>query len=179
MHATRGRYLTFTAWQSAASKASVPPIPPSPTPRRSWQTCFETASGTRISYLFLKFELSEVNTVQRTPGLVVFAGRVVAAKGLDVLIRALPDIRGTLAVCGDGWAAPRASRLARELSVEDKVEFLGWATDADLQPLRRASVVAVPSLWPEPFGLTGIEAMSNGVPVVGSNTGGILRPARR
>jgi glycosyltransferase involved in cell wall biosynthesis len=39
--------------------------------------------------------------------------------------------------------------------------------------LANASVVVVPSLWPEPFGLVGIEALAAGRPAVGSSTGGI------
>jgi glycosyltransferase involved in cell wall biosynthesis len=109
-----------------------------------------------------------------TPGLVVFAGRVVAAKGLEVLVRALPAINGTLAVCGDGWALTRIKRLAHKLGVDGKIQFRGWLTESDLDSLlREARVVVVPSVWPEPFGLVGLEAMTRGVPVVGSNTGGI------
>ena len=124
--------------------------------------------------LFSSLDQQETSTIAHNPGLVVFAGRIVPAKGLEVLIRALPDVHGRLAVCGDGWATPVARQLAHELGVNDRIDFLGWLADADLDlMLQRACVVALPSIWPEPFGLIGLEAMARSVPVVGSNTGGI------
>ena len=39
--------------------------------------------------------------------------------------------------------------------------------------IRSASIVAVPSLWPEPFGLIGLEAAVHGVPAVAFDVGGI------
>jgi glycosyltransferase involved in cell wall biosynthesis len=44
--------------------------------------------------------------------------------------------------------------------------------------MRRAAVVAVPSQWPEPFGLVGIEALAEGRPVVACDSGGISDWAR-
>jgi len=52
--------------------------------------------------------------------------------------------------------------------------FTGWVSgDARVDLIRRASVVAVPSLWPEPFGLSGLEAGIHGVPAVAFDVGGI------
>jgi glycosyltransferase involved in cell wall biosynthesis len=54
------------------------------------------------------------------------------------------------------------------------VRFKGWMDGPALaQELADASIVAIPSLWPEPFGLVGIEALASGRPVVASSTGGI------
>jgi glycosyltransferase involved in cell wall biosynthesis len=105
---------------------------------------------------------------------VVFAGRVVAPKGVDVLIRAARDVEGEFVVCGDGWRLEAMRRLARRLGVAERVRFTGWLDAARLaEELAGASVVAVPSLWPEPFGLVGIEAHAAGRPAVASATGGI------
>jgi glycosyltransferase involved in cell wall biosynthesis len=105
---------------------------------------------------------------------VVFAGRLVPAKGLDVLIRALPKTRAKLIVCGDGWARAQYESLARRLHVADRTRFLGWVGGDRLASLfSRANVLAVPSVWPEPFGLVGVEAMTCGLATVGSATGGI------
>jgi glycosyltransferase involved in cell wall biosynthesis len=105
---------------------------------------------------------------------VVFAGRVAAPKGLDVLLRAAREVNGELVICGDGWRLSAARKLARDLGIERRVSFRGWLTAEDLaQELADASVVVVPSLWPEPFGLVGIEAFAAGRPVVASATGGI------
>ncbi len=105
---------------------------------------------------------------------VVFAGRIVAPKGIDVLIRAAQKVDGEFVVCGDGWRLDRARRLVRRLGVEDRVHFRGWlGTDALARELAEASVLAMPSVWPEPFGLVGIEAFAAGRPVVASATGGV------
>lgn len=105
---------------------------------------------------------------------ILFVGRIVPAKGLHVLISALPEVRGRLIVCGDGWARNQCEENARRLNVDSRVEFLGWVREKRLASLFAcATVVAVPSVWPEPFGLVGVEAMAYGVPAVGSATGGI------
>ena len=105
---------------------------------------------------------------------VVFAGRVVAPKGVDVLLRAASDVDGEFVICGDGTRLEPMRRLARRLKLEQRVRFTGWLDAEDLaQELADASVVVMPSLWPEPFGLVGIEALAAGRPVVASSTGGI------
>jgi glycosyltransferase involved in cell wall biosynthesis len=105
---------------------------------------------------------------------VVFAGRVVTPKGVATLVRAAREVDAEFVVCGDGWQLPAMRKLARRLCLEGRVRFTGWlAPDALAQELADASVVAVPSLWPEPFGLVGIEAFAAGRPAVASATGGI------
>jgi glycosyltransferase involved in cell wall biosynthesis len=106
---------------------------------------------------------------------VVFAGRVVAPKGIAVLIRAARAIDGELVICGDGWRLEEMRRLAERLGVAERVRFTGWlAADELARELAEASVVALPSLWPEPFGLVGIEAFAAGRPVIASRTGGVV-----
>ena len=105
---------------------------------------------------------------------VVFAGRLASPKGTDVLVRAARDVEGEFVICGDGWQLQALKRMARRLGVEQRVSFRGWLGAEDLaEELAQASVVVVPSLWPEPFGLVGIEALAAGRPVVASATGGI------
>jgi glycosyltransferase involved in cell wall biosynthesis len=105
---------------------------------------------------------------------VVFAGRVVAPKGVATLVRAAHDVDARFIVCGDGWQLPAMRRLAQRLGVEDRVSFVGWLDpDALAREFADASLVAVPSVWPEPFGIVGIEGFAAGVPSVASATGGI------
>jgi glycosyltransferase involved in cell wall biosynthesis len=105
---------------------------------------------------------------------VVFAGRIVAPKGVAVLIRAARLLDAELVICGDGLRLAAMRRLARRLGVERRVTFTGWLDSEQLaHELAEASVVALPSVWPEPFGLVGIEALAAGRPVVASETGGI------
>ncbi|HTB71420.1 MAG TPA: glycosyltransferase family 4 protein [Solirubrobacteraceae bacterium] len=105
---------------------------------------------------------------------VVFAGRVITAKGIGVLLRATRDVDAELVVCGDGWQLDAMRRLARRQRMQERVRFTGWLGSGPLaRELAEASIVAMPSLWPEPFGLVGIEAHASGRPVVASATGGV------
>jgi glycosyltransferase involved in cell wall biosynthesis len=105
---------------------------------------------------------------------VVFAGRVVAAKGVGVLIRAARLVEGEFVICGEGWQLQAMRRLAARLGVAERVQFKGWlSADRLARELADAAVVAMPSVWPEPFGLVGIEGLAAGRPVVASATGGI------
>jgi glycosyltransferase involved in cell wall biosynthesis len=105
---------------------------------------------------------------------VVFAGRVVPPKGCDVLIRAAREVDAEFVVCGDGRQLEQMRELARSLGVADRVRFAGWLSAEELaRELAEASVVAMPSLWPEPAGLVGIEALAAGRPVIASATGGV------
>jgi glycosyltransferase involved in cell wall biosynthesis len=106
---------------------------------------------------------------------VLYVGRVTRQKGLGQLIRAVGAVEGaTLEVSGEGWWKPAAEKLVARLGLESRVRFLGWLAPAELDAAyRRAAVVAVPSLWPEPFGMVGLEAMARGRPVLATATGGI------
>jgi glycosyltransferase involved in cell wall biosynthesis len=105
---------------------------------------------------------------------VVFAGRLVQEKGVDVLIRAARKVDAEFIICGDGRLRDALSKLARRCGVDRRVTFKGWLSPAQLaQELATASVVVMPSLWPEPFGLVGIEALAAGRPVIASASGGV------
>jgi glycosyltransferase involved in cell wall biosynthesis len=105
---------------------------------------------------------------------VVFAGRIVRPKGIAVLIRAAREVDAEFVICGDGRLLEPMRGLTRRIGVQDRVSFTGWLNSERLaQELADASVVVMPSLWPEPFGLVGIEALAAGRPVIASATGGI------
>jgi glycosyltransferase involved in cell wall biosynthesis len=75
-------------------------------------------------------------------------------------------------MAGDGPCRAEWAALAARHRVE--CTFPGWLSgDERVTWLRRASVVALPSTWPEPFGLVGLEAGSVGVPTVAFDVGGI------
>jgi glycosyltransferase involved in cell wall biosynthesis len=108
---------------------------------------------------------------------IVFAGRLTPRKGLRSLVRALSRLSKTtrpqLIVAGEGEIEERAARAdATRLGVA--VDWRGRQTAAQLRrAYDEAAVVAVPSLWPEPFGLVGIEAQARGRPAVAYDVGGI------
>jgi glycosyltransferase involved in cell wall biosynthesis len=108
---------------------------------------------------------------------VLFAGRIVPQKGLDVLIRAVGRIpaerRPPVRVFGTGSTLEEMRRLAAGLAVEldapGAVDAIGLRDAMDA-----AAVIALPSCWAEPFGYVGIEAMARGRPVVASSIGGVV-----
>ncbi len=105
-------------------------------------------------------------------GDVLFVNRLVASKGVHVLLRAAAGLGASVAIAGDGPERGRLEALAGELGVDAR--FLGWV-DAERRSalLRGARVFVLPSLWEEPFGIAGVEALAAGVPVVASAVGGI------
>lgn len=106
----------------------------------------------------------------------LFAGQVIRGKGLDLLIRAMAGLREDceLVVAGTGGALEKNQSLAAKLKIDKQVRFLGWQSPEEIEErYREADVVVVPSRWPEPFGLVGIEAMSHARPVVAFDVGGI------
>ncbi|HLB45259.1 MAG TPA: glycosyltransferase family 4 protein, partial [Candidatus Limnocylindrales bacterium] len=107
---------------------------------------------------------------------VLFSGRLVREKGLHTLLAAVATIDRpwTLLVAGDGMDRPYAVRVAQRLGLADRVRFLGWLDRDDVaRCYAEAAVVALPSLWPEPFAIVGLEAMAFGRPVVAFDVGGI------
>lgn len=106
----------------------------------------------------------------------LYVGQLVRGKGVDLLIRALALCARpiTLTIVGSGNARPALEALVRSLKLDERVTFAGWASRDELAvAYRDARVVVVPSRWPEPFGMVGVEAMARGRPVVASNVGGI------
>jgi glycosyltransferase involved in cell wall biosynthesis len=99
---------------------------------------------------------------------------MVAAKGVAVLLRAAREVDAEFVIAGAGRQLPVMRKLARRLGIEQRVRFTGWLAPQELaSELLGTSVAAVPSVWPEPFGIVGIEAHAAGKPVVASATGGI------
>ena len=60
------------------------------------------------------------------------------------------------------------------MGISSSILFTGYIRTRDIEKYyRKSCVVAVPSLWPEPFGLSGLEAFGMGLPTIASDVGGI------
>jgi glycosyltransferase involved in cell wall biosynthesis len=111
----------------------------------------------------------------------LFAGRMEHLKGGQILLDALdrldadlrPDVRVTFA--GDGRERQRwEQRAAHVARGEMEIRFVGKLGRSALTALLdEVDLLVVPSIWPEPFGLIGIEAAAAGVPSVAFDLGGI------
>ncbi len=104
------------------------------------------------------------------------AGRLVARKGFDVLIRAAGLLRAQgvaleVRIAGTGEQQADLQRLIAQLQLEDTVQLLGFV--ADMGGFYQGLDVSVcPSIW-ESYGLVAIEAFAYGLPVVGADTDGL------
>lgn len=106
-------------------------------------------------------------------GTLIMVARFVSAKDHQTVIRAmqlLPD-DVTLDFVGDGPTRPACEALAQELGVEKRIRFLGERTD--VTTLMSASRIGIQSSFWEGFGLTAVEIMASGKPVVATNVEGL------
>lgn len=107
----------------------------------------------------------------------VFVGRLVSDKGVDVLLAALVELgqRGltpTLTVIGDG--PERAALAAQAAALGSQVRFCGALTGEALAvELHRHEILVVPSRYREPYGIVALEGIACGCVVVGSSGGGL------
>jgi glycosyltransferase involved in cell wall biosynthesis len=103
---------------------------------------------------------------------VVFVGRLSPEKGVEHVLEAArlnPGIPFT--IVGDGPLAGRVKSLASDIG---NLRFPGFVDNSEGRALLRgARVCAMPSLWREPGSLVGLEAMSEGTPVVTYSRGGL------
>ncbi|WP_280155610.1 glycosyltransferase family 1 protein [Piscinibacter sp. XHJ-5] len=118
--------------------------------------------------------------------IVLQLGRLVPRKGIDNVIRAVSlldrKVATRLLVVGgesrtpDEQATPEIGRLravARGCGVEDSVTFVGHRQRDELRAFYAAADAFVTTPWYEPFGITPLESMACGKPVIGSAVGGI------
>ncbi|MES1161005.1 MAG: glycosyltransferase, partial [Bacteroidota bacterium] len=114
-------------------------------------------------------------------------GRLAPQKGMDTVIRALGHLRQKgkkvrLVIVGGNTDMPdplrnpeigRLQEIAREEQVIDYLHFAGRKGRELLRTYYAASDIFITVPWYETFGITPLEAMACGIPVIGSDTGGI------
>lgn len=105
-------------------------------------------------------------------------GRFVPEKGFDVLISALALVGNgagapRLVIAGDGPVGAELRKQAKDLALADRVDFVGRVTASAAAQWIRGALVAVAPSRKEAFGLTALEAMAAGAPLVVSQVGGV------
>ena len=108
--------------------------------------------------------------------IVLFVGKMHPIKGADYLLRALSkvDTKYKAIFAGEGEYLESYKALAQKLGIDKNVEFIGWVPLERLtEYYTKCSVLVVPSIWVETFGLIGIDVMSHEKPVVAFDVGGI------
>jgi len=114
--------------------------------------------------------------LKKDRSMLLYAGRISREKGVDYLLESVAgmEINYKLIIAGDGYYLPEIKKKASRLGILNRIEFKGWLKEDELNDYYdRAAVLVFPSLWPEPFGMVGIEAMAHGAPVVAFNTGAV------
>ena len=120
--------------------------------------------------------LISLRAKKRDTSMLLYVGRISREKGVNYLLRAVSglEIDCKLVIVGDGYYLPYIKKLADRLGIAKRIEFTGWLTENELNYYYNvASVLVFPSLWPEPFGISGIEAMAHGLPVIAFNSGAV------
>ena len=108
--------------------------------------------------------------------LILFTGQILRGKGVDVLLESLALLRTPFEciILGDGSHRAECEQLSARLGLTDRVHFRGFVPQAELPAyFREATVSVMSSVWPEPFGMSGVEALAQGIPVVAFDVGGI------
>jgi len=114
-------------------------------------------------------------------------GRMVQRKGVDNVIEALTKLKytgtrtrliivgGEEEVCGLGYnpEIARLKQLAKDLGVQHSVTFAGRKGREELKYFYAAADIFITTPWYEPFGITPLESMACGTPVIGADVGGI------
>ena len=109
----------------------------------------------------------------------IYVGRLVSDKGVDLLIEALSILHKShgetrLTVVGEGPDRGKLQNQVGDLGLESWVEFVGSQSSLRLvEILNHHRILVVPSRWPEPFGIVALEGIACGCVAVGSDQGGL------
>lgn len=124
--------------------------------------------------------LFQPGTPAARPFTIGYVGRLVAEKGVDVLLNAAARLRGEwrLRVVGSGPQGAALRALAERLGIAARIAWIPWTASTEMPAqYHELDALALPSLtcpnWKEQFGRVLIEAMASGVPVIGSDSGAI------
>ncbi len=140
-----------------------------------------------IDYAPIDIIPNGIDTTRFTPDLrkdgnenqILFVGRLVHRKGPHVLLKAFKRVlrkepNAKLTFVGDGYMRLNLESLVHDLGISGNTEFLGDVSPEMLPSIyANAALFALPSLYAESFGMVLLEAMSSGLPVIASRTGGV------
>jgi glycosyltransferase involved in cell wall biosynthesis len=116
--------------------------------------------------------------VNKIPNSILFVGRLDKRKGIDFLLKAMPQIleknpKIKLFIGGKGKLFGWCKKFINENKLENSVKMLGFIPDEDLvQWYNKCELFVIPSIF-EGFGITALEAISCGSPVIATNTDGL------
>jgi len=109
----------------------------------------------------------------------IFVGRLVSDKGVDLLLQALKLLRlegssPDLTIVGSGPEETNLRKLGVDLDLDRQVRFAGQKSGPALAEIfNQHRILVVPSRWAEPFGVVALEGIACGAVVIGSEQGGL------
>ena len=141
-------------------------------------SCFKTSSVVIPNPYDARVFTNKTPLAERRADL-IFVGRLVSEKGLDVLFESLARLRSRglqpqLTVVGSGPELTALQALAHKIDINNQVRFLGAKNGAELAGiLNEHKILVVPSRYDEPFGIVALEGIACGCVVVAAAGGGL------
>jgi rhamnosyl/mannosyltransferase len=169
-------FLEFALRRASRIVVASPPMLEAPALAPYRNKCAVVPFGLAVErYATTPAIAANVESIRRAAArpTLLFVGRLVDYKGVDVLLRALAGIDADLMIVGDGPRRESLSRLAGQLGIADRVHFLGEVSDHSLHAWYHAcDALVLPSVTrQETFGMVQLEAMLCGRPVVSTDLG--------
>lgn len=109
----------------------------------------------------------------------VFLGRLVSDKGVNLLIDALNQLKSMgltprLTIVGSGEEEDKLRQQIIDYELDSQITFVGVKLEQELAKLLNShQIMVIPSLWDEPFGIVALEGIACGCVIVGSERGGL------
>ena len=130
-----------------------------------------------------KIDAETLLRIRKKRKIVLFLGRLTEQKGPVQFVQAAKKVLSiepdtVFLIAGRGELLPHLINMTLELGISDKVRFLGYVPEEDQQRTYKIADVYVMPSTSEPFGITALEAMSSGVPVIISKTSGVAEIAK-
>jgi glycosyltransferase involved in cell wall biosynthesis len=169
--------LRFALARASKIVVASPTLASSAPQLREWQSkCVVIPYGVSVGAEPASGDIARrADTIRKAHArpIVLFVGRLVAYKGVDVLVEAMRGIQAVALLVGEGPGRAILLQKAEALGVSDRVKFLGEVTDDELSALYRAcDVFVLPSVTrQEAFGVVQLEAMARGKPVISTDLG--------
>ncbi|KYH27963.1 glycosyltransferase family 4 protein [Clostridium colicanis] len=118
--------------------------------------------------------ISNRNKINKNNVVYIFIGSLIYSKGLHWLIETFKELNNensNLIICGDG---PLKEYVIKQAELDNRIIYKGYVSGKEKEEiLKQGDVLVIPSIWNETFGRVIIEAYKYGMPVIGSNLGGI------
>ena len=128
-----------------------------------------------LQYSFSRYPIKNINQVENS---LLYVGRIDERKGVDFLIKSmtlvkLQNPKVKLFIGGRGKKLFELRKYVKKYNLQNNIKFIGFIPDTKLNKCyNKVKCVVVPSIF-EGFGLTVIEAMAAGAPVIGTDVDGI------